>query len=176
MHSLFPSVHTFASVASECVPDSSWPFVVLVGVLGRKSCAFANRAIEHMTCHTCVCYCSPWTCDGLNIESNAWHLAQASQVTRSWKKQQALHLPCCLELSEGRSPELDQGLSPDIAATELQSEYKYVEYKRVILALPIHPAPVLVILVFPSWFPRLILLSISIAIAYHTLAWLWWAA
>ena len=94
-------------------------------------------------------------------------------MTGLWKKQQALHLPCCLELSEGRSPELDQGLSPDRAATELQSTYRYVTYRRVILALPIHPTPVLVFLVYPSWFPRLILLSISIAIAYHTLAWLW---
>ena len=56
-----------------------------------------------------------------------------------------------------------QGPEP-IAETEAQPDFLYVEYKSVLTILPIRPTPVIVLLVFPSWFPRVFVVSLIVGI------------
>ena len=60
-----------------------------------------------------------------------------------------------------------QGPEP-IEETEAQPSFRYVEYRRVLATIPIRPSPVLVFLVYPSWFPRAITVSLIVGIiVYH---------
>ena len=54
-----------------------------------------------------------------------------------------------------------QGPEP-IAETEAQPDFRYVEYKRVFAIVPVRPTPVIVLLVFPSWFPRVFVVSLIV--------------
>ena len=51
-----------------------------------------------------------------------------------------------------------------IEETEAQPDFLYVEYKRVLTILPIRPTPVIVLLVFPSWFPRAFVACVIVGI------------
>ena len=56
-----------------------------------------------------------------------------------------------------------QGPEP-IEETEAQPDFLYVEYKRVLTVLPFRPVPVIVLLVFPSWFPRAFIACVIVGI------------
>ena len=100
------------------------------------------------------------------------HLAQDSElVVVDWKKDITSHT-CCLESGEwtkssqvGQSPHIAQGPEP-IVETEVQPNFRYVEYKRVLIVIPLKPTPVIVLLVFPSWFPRLVIVCLIVGILY----------
>ena len=89
-------------------------------------------------------------------------LAQDSTIVVDWRKHCKPLLPCCWGVTLWRVNSVS-GKGPEPRAeTEVQPNFQYVEYKRVFAIIPVRPTPVIVLLVFPSWFPRVFVVSLIV--------------
>ena len=94
-------------------------------------------------------------------------LAQDYQAVVNWKTSH-VRCVCCWWRVSGPESTFVQGPEP-IAETEVQPNFQYVEYKRVLVTIPVRPTPVIVLLVFPSWFPRVFLVSLIVGTVLYLL-------
>ena len=99
------------------------------------------------------------------------HFGSGLRTCRSHWKSTASHIVVVLRGVGGTGPEPkpDRARGAHRAVTEIQPEFKWVTYRRIITVVPLRPVPHIVIFVFPSWFPRLIVLGVLVCIAYHIL-------
>ena len=144
----FPIDHTFASVAHECVST----FFVCLLVLRLPVAPLSISRVETQIHKT--------------IRKRVW--LKILRIVVDWKST-ASHCSCAKgswwnrAIAQTRTGPVE----PNHIVTEIQPEFQWVTYRRVITVIPLRPSPQICIIVFPSWFPKLIIVSTCLLIAYH---------